>query len=135
MAVDYGDKRIGLAVSDPSEQIALPSDTLTNPGTLEAAAELVAHEAQGRSVELIVLGLPLNMDGSEGERAVLTRKFAALLEGHDLRVDFADERLTSWEAERMMIEADVSRKRRKQASDKLAATLILRQYLQWRAKS
>ena len=78
----------------------------------------------------MVLGLPLNMDGSEGVRVEKTREFAEELKKYtSIEIDFLDERLTSVSAEKILISADVSRKKRKQVLDKLSATIILQDYL------
>ena len=135
MAVDFGDKRIGLAISDPDGGIALPLDVVKHPGSMEDAARLIADRAREEQAALVVVGLPLNMDDSEGDRARRSREFGALLTDSGLEVELFDERLTSWEVEKMLVDADVSRKRRKQVSDKLAATLILRGFIEWRKQA
>ena len=129
LGIDLGEKRIGLAVSDPLNLIAQGVPTLTGVSEKQAAAAIGAIVGE-RAVTRIVLGLPLNMNGSEGPQARNARRF-----GEDLRralripVDFWDERLTSRSAERVLLEADVSRRRRKLVRDRLSAQLILQGYL------
>ena len=127
LGVDYGRARIGLAISDPSGTLAQPLGVLKNrPGAIEEIRRIIASHG----VERIVVGLPLNMNGEEGEMAVEARNFAhRLREATGLPVDTVDERLTSWEAHSIMKEAGLRRKRRSQMVDKVAATLILERYL------
>ena len=129
LAVDYGDVRIGLALSDLTRIIASPHETYTRQNTtkdLQYLADLVKEKQVG----VVVFGLPLNMDGSEGDRALKTRTFAQKLsELVDCKIDFCDERLSSVSAENILLTADVSRQKRKQVIDKLAATIILQEYL------
>lgn len=130
LAVDLGDKRVGLAVSDPLGLTAQGLDTLERRGDrvdLEALRQTCAE----REVARIVVGLPRNMDGSEGPRAQKSRAFARRLhEATGLPVFLWDERLSSAEAERVLIAADVSRQKRKQAVDRMAAQVILQGYLE-----
>ncbi|MCX6349876.1 MAG: Holliday junction resolvase RuvX [Candidatus Aureabacteria bacterium] len=129
LGIDLGEKRIGLAVSDPLNLIAQGVPTLTGLSEKQAFAAIGALVLE-RAVARIVLGLPLNMNGSEGPQARNARRF-----GEDLRralripVDFWDERLTSRSAERVLLEADMSRRRRKLVLDRLSAQLILQGYL------
>ncbi|GHF45131.1 Holliday junction resolvase RuvX [Seohaeicola zhoushanensis] len=125
MGLDFGEKTIGVAVSDLAGMVASPLETVRRKKfTLDAArlAELV----QGRAIGAIVLGLPLNMDGSEGPRCQKTRAFARNLSGVlDLPIGFWDERLSTVAAERALLEADTSRKRRAEVIDHVAAGYIL----------
>ncbi len=125
MGLDLGTKTIGLALSDPQRQIATPLDTLRRTKFKADAAKLVsliaAHDVIG-----LVLGLPTNMDGSEGPRVQATRAFAQNISRLiDVGILLWDERLTTAAAERALLEADASRKRRAAVVDKVAATLIL----------
>lgn len=132
LGLDIGSKTIGLALSDPGLIVASPIDTLrrTHLNTDLAALGRVVRE---RGVGGLVLGLPVNMDGSEGPRAQSTRQFARhLLERYTLLglpdeplLTFWDERLSTAAVTRFMIEADMSRKRRAQVVDKAAAAYIL----------
>lgn len=124
-----------MALSDEMGWTAQGLTTIERKGNqkdIEEIGRLVVEH----SVEGIVLGLPLNMDGSEGKAAEAVRKFAGRLETRlGIPVHFWDERLTSWEAEGILKEAGVKPKKRKQVVDKLAATLILKGYLDARRES
>jgi putative holliday junction resolvase len=123
--LDLGDKTIGVAISDLRRVVATPVETLRRVKFTADAASLLALLTL-RGAYGIVLGLPLNMDGSEGPRAQGTRAFARNLERlTDLPVTFWDERLSTVAAERALIEADASRKRRKEVIDAVAASYIL----------
>lgn len=129
MALDYGEVRIGIAFSDLLNIIANGYETYTRR-TLDKDLEYLSTLAKDREVDTIVMGLPINMDGTEGERALATREFADKLhEISGLPIAFIDERLTSVSAERMLIEADVRRENRKKVIDKVSATIILQSYL------
>ncbi len=125
MGLDLGTKTIGIAVSDRMRSIASPIRTLRRSKfTLEAAAleELIAE----REIGGLILGLPLNMDGSEGPRVQSTRAFARNLDRIlTLPIAFWDERLSTVAAERALLEADTSRKRRAEVIDHVAAGYIL----------
>ena len=125
IGIDLGTKTIGLALSDVTRTIASSLETLKRTKFAPDAARLLAiageHEITG-----LVLGLPANLDGTEGPRAQATRAYARNLNAiSPLPILLWDERLTTAAAERMLIEADTSRKRRGELIDKLAATLIL----------
>ncbi|MFB2531163.1 Holliday junction resolvase RuvX [Paracoccus sp. p4-l81] len=123
--LDLGTKTIGVAVSDSFRQVATPLSTIKRSKfTADAAALLQLAEARG--LQGFVLGLPLNMDGSEGPRVQSTRAFARNLERlTDLPIAFWDERLSTVAAERALLEADTSRKRRAEVIDHVAAGYIL----------
>ena len=123
--LDLGDKTIGVAISDLRRSVATPYQVIRRVKfTLDAAALL--DLLTGRQVAGIVLGLPLNMDGSEGPRVQSTRAFAKNLEKLcDLPMTFWDERLSTVAATRALIEADMSRKRRAAVVDQVAAGYIL----------
>lgn len=123
--LDLGDKTIGLALSDPRRQVASPAITIRRVKfTLDAQALL--RFCTERQIAGLVLGLPRNMDGSEGPRAQATRAFARnLLKLAPLPILFWDERLSTVAAERALLEADLSRKRRDQVIDHVAAGYIL----------
>ncbi len=129
MALDLGTRTIGLAVTDELGVTAQGLPTLERRGLrrdLEALTEKVADYA----VDRFILGLPLNMDGSEGPRAEATRRFGhALEEKTSLPVIYQDERLTTVAATRVLLEGDVSRQKRKAVIDQLAAVLILQSWL------
>ena len=123
--LDLGTKTIGIAVSDGLRQVASPLTVIRRQKFTLDAAELLAI-AKDRSLVGLVLGLPRNMDGSEGPRAQSTRAFARNLERlTDLSIGFWDERLSTVAAERALLEADTSRKRRAEVIDQVAAGYIL----------
>jgi putative Holliday junction resolvase len=125
MGLDLGTKTIGIATSDRSRQIATPITTITRSKFTKDATELLAI-ATKENVGVLVLGLPINMDGSEGPRAQATRAFARnLAKLTPLAIVFWDERLSTAAVERMLIDADASRATRDKVVDKLAAAWIL----------
>lgn len=129
IAVDLGDVRIGLATSDIMGIIASGSETYLRRGGEEDVL-YIADFAKKHEADTIVIGLPVNMDGTEGERALLSRDFGDKLKQFvDCKIVFEDERLTSKSAERMLISADVRRDKRKKVIDKIAAAIILQSYL------
>ena len=129
LAVDYGDSRIGLAVSDKLGIIASPVGTIKSVG-MRGDVDEIARKAVELGAELIVLGLPLNMDGSEGERAEKTRKLGSVLSKvSGLQVAFMDERLTTVSAERVLDEAEMRWDKRKRVVDTISAQIILQTYL------
>jgi len=125
MGLDLGDRTIGISVSDTRRVVASPLRTMRRGKFAADAAELLRIAAE-RGIGGIVLGLPLNMDGSEGPRCQATRAFARNL-GRltDLPIGFWDERLSTVAAERALLAADTSRKRRSQVIDHVAAAYIL----------
>lgn len=130
LGIDYGRRRLGLALSDEDEILASPLPFLERCRIDHDLTSLSALIAE-KNVERIVLGLPLNMDGSCGEMTNEVLSFAAALrERTRLPVETFDERLTSVEAERVLVQANLSRKRRKGLRDSLSAVLILQGYLQ-----
>lgn len=123
--LDLGTKTIGVAVSDGLRQVATPLLVIRRKKFTLDAAELMKIVAE-RGLAGLVLGLPRNMDGSEGPRAQSTRAFARNLSGlTDLPIGFWDERLSTVAAERALLEADTSRKRRAEVIDQVAAGYIL----------
>lgn len=136
--LDYGDKTIGIAISDLRRQVATPTEIIRRTKFTEDAARLMQIVA-ARQVCGLVLGLPLNMDGSRGPRVQSTEAFARnLTRMTDLPIAFWDERLSTVAAERALLEADASRKRRKEVIDAVAAGYILQGALDrmaWQGKS
>ena len=125
LGLDLGTKTIGVALSDVSRTVASPVETIKRT-KFTADAERLAALARAHEVRNVVLGLPVNMDGSEGPRAQATRAFARNLEAATgLGVAYWDERLSTAAVERTLLEADRSRKRRAELVDKLAAVYIL----------
>jgi putative Holliday junction resolvase len=135
LGLDFGTKRIGVALSDEMGWTSQGLTTIERKGN-QKDIEKIGRLVEEHGVEGIVLGLPLNMDGSEGKSAEAVRKFAALLEERlQVAVHLWDERLSSWEAEGILKEAEVKPKKRKQVVDKLAAALILKSYLEAQRES
>ncbi|QQK79587.1 Holliday junction resolvase RuvX [Salicibibacter cibi] len=129
LGLDVGDKRIGVAISDALGLTAQGLETIAVKGHESTIAKILKVVCE-HDVEKIVVGLPKNMNGTLGPRAEKSQQFAASLEKNaTIPVQFWDERLTTKAAERTLISADVSRKKRKKVVDKLAAVLILQGYL------
>lgn len=128
LALDIGDRRIGVAVSDPIGMTAQPVGTIHRVGWAPDI-RAIADAAAKYGVKMILCGLPLNMDGSEGEQAQKARAFAQQLEKAGFAVAFHDERLSTARAEDVLIESGVSRRERKAVVDTAAAMLILQSYL------
>lgn len=129
MALDYGEVRIGVAMTDLMRLIASPFETYVRKD-LNADISHICSLIRDNSVKTVVVGLPLNMDGTEGERAQKTREFVDLLKTQT-NVDFVfqDERLSSVSAEEILLEGGMKRKDRKQNIDKVAAAIILESFL------
>lgn len=129
LGVDYGDKRTGLAECDPTGFLASGICTISEGGMNKTAIR-VAKEAEMRSCKKIIIGLPKNMDGSEGPRAEVVRAFAELLATHtNLPLDFSDERMSTMVAYRYMTETGTYGKKRKDSVDTLSAEIILQNYI------
>ena len=128
LAIDYGTKRTGLAICDPAETIVSPL------AVLEGQKELlkkIADVAKANGVEAVVLGLPLNMDDSEGPQAKLVLNFADQLKEHlDIPIHFQDERLSSFGAEDKLAPADFTRGKKRKRLDAIAAAEILEAFLE-----
>ena len=132
LSVDYGDKRTGIAVCDKLEMLASPV-TVINEWNKERLCEKIISLAEQKKAEEILIGLPKNMDGSEGFRADACKELGVLLsEQSDIPVAFWDERLTTVSAHRILSEANIRGKKRKNVVDALAAELILQDYLESR---
>ncbi|MCI7622973.1 MAG: Holliday junction resolvase RuvX [Clostridiales bacterium] len=129
MAIDYGDQRIGLAVSDLLGMLCGEAWTM-NEWDMERASKRISEEAAAREVGTLVLGLPKNMDGSEGVRAEKSREFKAMLERDSgLPVVLWDERRSSIEAHAILHAAGKKEKQHRKTVDAVAASLILEGYL------
>jgi len=129
LALDLGARRIGLAVSDPEQSLAFPAGHLERVAT-QRDLEAIHALAREREVSRIVVGLPLHLDGGDGDAARSAREFAhSLARVTSLPVDLLDERWTTREAQRALREAPRKRRRRKGELDALAATLLLRSWL------
>lgn len=128
LAVDFGEKRIGLAVSDETGRVVVPVGTVPRRNDASAARDIAAA-AKEREVARIVVGLPVNLDGGEGAWAGRVRKFARRLrEVSGLPVDLHGEGLTTSAAERTLIDAGLGPRRREAARDAEAAAVLLRDY-------
>jgi len=143
LAIDYGNKRTGLAICDRSETIVSPlglaicdrSETIVSPLTViqgqDDLCQKIAEIVQAEAVDAIILGLPLNMDDSQGPQAKLTQAFAAKLQPRvDCPIHFQDERLTSFAAEEKLAPAELTRKKAKKRLDAVAAAQILEAFLE-----
>ena len=128
MAIDYGDARTGVAVSDALGMIAGETFVIAQWDP-EALADTIAAEAKARDVGTLVLGLPRNMDGTEGPRAEKSRAMKALLEARGMPVVLWDERRTTVDAHRILRENGKKEKKHKATVDAVAAALILEGYL------
>ena len=127
LAIDYGNKRTGLAICDPEETIASPLTVIETKQLLEKLPPIIKFEA----VDAIVIGLPLNMDDSTGPQAKLTLKFAEQLRKNiDLPIHFQDERLTSFAADEKLAPAELTTKKKKKLRDAIAAAEILNAFLE-----
>lgn len=132
MGIDYGQVRIGIALSDPLCIIASPYETYKRI-SLEKDIEHILSLIKTHNVDTIVFGLPYQMDGTEGKTALMVREFASKIkELTNVCIVFEDERLSSVEAEEILISANVKREDRKQLIDKIAAQIILQQYIERR---
>lgn len=130
MALDVGDVRIGIAVSDLMGIIANPLETYVRKGNVEVDVNYIVELARAKEVSLFISGLPLGLDGKENEQTAKTRQFIdALTSKTDIPVKFLDERFTTISAERVLIQGNVRRENRKKVIDKVAATIILQNYL------
>jgi putative Holliday junction resolvase len=138
VAIDLGDKRTGLAVGDSQTRVVTPLQVLESPiaarngeQLLDDLAKAIAEQVGPHAAAELVVGLPLNMDGTEGPRAKLVREFAARLEKTSGRaVRFQDERLTSAEADWGMARSGMTRGEKKARRDALAAAAVLRDFLE-----
>ncbi len=129
LAVDLGDKRTGLAIGDDETRLASPL-TVIEVARGEALIDAIADSIKEQAPDAIVLGLPLNMDGTEGPQAKLAREFGEQLhERCGLEVHYHDERLTSFAADQQMAGSGRTHKQKKRLRDALAAAEILRDFL------
>lgn len=132
IGLDYGSKTVGVAVSDPLGYTAQPLETVTRKeeNKLRRTLARIEELASSYQAEKIVLGLPVNMDGSKGERAERTLEFCAMLERRTgLPVILWDERLTTVAADEILQECGMPRDKRKSVIDQVAAGIILQEYL------
>ena len=135
LGIDYGTRRVGLAVSDPMGIVATPLRVLEVVSD-EAAVREVKRVCREQAIEAIVVGMPFNMDGTRGPSAEAAEKFAGMVrEKTGLTVETWDERLSTSMVERVLIDGGARREKRKQVRDKLAAQVILQGYLDAKAAS
>jgi putative Holliday junction resolvase len=134
LAVDPGSKRVGLALSDPSETIAQALETMPAEPDATLPSRL-AEAARANDAARIIVGLPLRLDGSNGPEAAAARKLAAAVRhASGLPVELVDERLTTAAAERALIEGGVRREQRRRDIDRVAATMLLQSHLDHRRR-
>ena len=128
MSIDYGRKRVGLAVTDPLKIIATALDTVHS----QTVVDYIAKYLQKETLEMFVLGLPKNLDGTDAELMPDVKLFAKKLAQFNLPIVWVDERYTSKMAMRAMIDAGVKKsdRRKKENTDKISAVIILQTYLQ-----
>lgn len=130
LGLDIGEKRIGVAISDPAERVATPVTVLDARRVLGDGADLRRLLGDYEDVELVVVGLPRSMDGTEGPQAARTRVAAERIAGFTgLEIRFVDERLSSAEAERRMAETGADARARRGSVDMVAASILLQAYL------
>ena len=132
MGLDYGDKTVGVAVSDEMGITAQPYLTITRErrNKLRQTCKQIEDIIREKNIEVIVVGKPLNMNGTEGERIEETREFIEMIRRRTgLRVEELDERLTTVEADRILDATGVAKENRKEYIDKMAAAIILQTYL------
>jgi putative Holliday junction resolvase len=134
LGIDYGTKRMGIAISDAMAMLATPV-SVEAVRSMDEAVAVACRIARERGVEKLVVGIPINMNGTNGPMALEALQFIEKLRAASgLPVDTTDERLSTSLVERMLLDADVSRERRKEVRDKLAAQVILQGYLDARAE-
>lgn len=131
LGIDYGSKYIGLAVSDRTNTIAQSKEVLIK-NDLKDILKILKEYISNYEIDEIVVGMPTSLNGTKGPRAKKTDEFINFLNNHlEIKVTEWDERYTTMIAEQSMIDADLSRRKRKQLVDKIAAALILQNYLDY----
>ena len=135
LALDFGERRIGVAATDPLGLMAQPLTVIERESLAQDIAK-IGEIVRRRGAERIVLGLPLNMNGTEGPPAKRAKRFAARLKRElGLEIELWDERLTTVEAEQVLLAADRSRAERRRRKDEVAAAVILEDYLAAKRRS
>ena len=136
LALDYGHKRIGAAISDPSGQLATPLEPILRTDKKITVTIQLQQLIDTYQVSRVVLGLPMNLDGTEGSSAKAVRTFGETIASKiSVPIDFFDERLTTAAAERSLVAMGMRRSKRKELRDSVAATLLLEEYLAARNNS
>jgi putative Holliday junction resolvase len=130
IALDVGDVKIGIAVSDPLGIIANPFETYRRVSD-EKDMEYLTKLFKEKQCDTVIIGLPISMDGTMGKRVDIVKQFGQMVADNNkgLKIVYQDERLTTVSAERLLLEADMRRDKRKEVIDKVAASIILRSYL------
>ena len=128
LGIDYGDSRIGLAMSDPIKIIASPFKTIRNEGN-EKCLQVFQSLIKEKDVEAIIVGLPIGLKGQETVQTKKVREFAKLLYALKLPIHLEDERLSSVSAEKSMIQQNIKTGHNKELIDQRAAAIILQQFL------
>ena len=129
ICLDIGNKRIGVAISDPFNSMAMPLETIFRKN-FEKDLNYILSLAKEKDAEVIVCGLPLNLDGSKSEQTLLTESFVDELKKRtDIPIVFQDERFTTMQARSLLLEADMRRDKRKNVIDQIAASYILDDYM------
>ena len=128
LGVDYGDSRIGLALSDPNKIIASPFKTIKNKG-FDKTKKKIFDIIRENKVELIVLGLPLSMSGTDTNQTKKVRKFQNFIQDLDIPIEMQDERLSSFTAKKSLIQQKIKTGHNKHLIDSTAAAIFLQQYL------
>ena len=128
LGVDYGESRIGLALSDPNKIIASPFKTIENKGIDKTKKEIFDIIRENK-VELIVLGLPISMSGTETNQTKKVRKFQSFIQDFDIPIEMQDERLSSLTAKKSLIQQNIKTGHNKHFIDSTAAAIFLQQYL------
>lgn len=130
LAIDYGDRRVGLAISDFDKEMAFPREVITYENQAELVRRL-ADFCESESVSRVIVGLPIEMDGSMGEQFQKTQQFGALLKDviSPIPVEYFDERLTSKQAKRMLHKQGFKERDHKGQTDMISAQLILEAYM------
>jgi putative Holliday junction resolvase len=135
LALDWGERRIGVAISDSTGMIAQPLETIASKAGGREALERIAELVRSHEVDQIVVGLPIHMNGRRGPEAELARAFGERVRARaGVAVDYLDERWTSLEAERVLDEVGVKRRNQRGRVDPIAAALLLRTWLELRRK-
>lgn len=128
LGIDHGDRRIGLAMSDPFPLIASPFKTLT-VNDIQDAINAILKIVEEYSIVMVVIGLPLGMKGNETAQTLHVKKFATELTKHGISVGLQDERLTSISAKRILLEQGIEASKNKGLVDQTAAAILLQQYI------
>ena len=133
LGVDYGDSRIGLALSDLNKIIASPFKTIKNKG-FDKTKKKISDIIKENKVELIVLGLPISMSGTDTNQTKKVRKFQRFIQDFDIPVEMQDERLSSLTAKKSLIQQNIKTGHNKHFIDSTAAAIVLQQYLDFKIK-